>query len=129
MVAKLLILASAIMKTSLGPRDVDRMGISHLSVDDIQQAKQSDQRWKLIGRLDRRTRQVLASVKPQPLPMMDPLAQVGGVTNALTFDADRLGPVTIIGPGAGRLTTGCALLSDIIAIQLPRAFTGKAVTL
>jgi len=100
-----------------------------VSSDDIQQAKQSDQRWKLIGQLERRKRQVRASVKPRALPVTDPLAQVGGVTNALTFDTDRLGPVTIIGPGAGRLTTGYALLSDIIAIQRTRALTGETVAL
>ncbi|MGD0781629.1 MAG: homoserine dehydrogenase, partial [Candidatus Aminicenantales bacterium] len=47
----------------------------------------------------------------------DPLAGVMGARNALTFDLDLLGPVTIEGPGAGRIETGQAVLQDLLAIH------------
>jgi homoserine dehydrogenase len=37
--------------------------------------------------------------------------------NAVAFDTDLLGTVSVSGPGAGRLETAYALLSDIIAIH------------
>ena len=45
-----------------------------------------------------------------------PLAGVGGATNAVHFTTDYVGEVTLIGPGAGRLPTGYAVLEDLIAI-------------
>ena len=49
--------------------------------------------------------------------MSDPLAAVGGVTNAVSFETDLVGPVTIVGAGAGSEATGFALLSDLLAIH------------
>jgi len=44
------------------------------------------------------------------------LASVSGPTNAVTFTTSLLGDVTLIGPGAGRLATGYAILCDLLAI-------------
>ncbi|NLF51576.1 MAG: homoserine dehydrogenase, partial [Leptolinea sp.] len=49
-------------------------------------------------------------------------AGVTGATNAITFTTQLLGDVTIIGPGAGRLATGYALVEDLLAIH--RKFAG-----
>jgi len=48
--------------------------------------------------------------------MADPLANIMGVTNALTFATDCLGDITIVGPGAGRRATGYSLLTDLLSI-------------
>ena len=58
-----------------------------------------------------------AAVGPQKLPLSDPLAGVMGAQNALTFDLDLLGKVTIQGPGAGKLQTGAAILQDLLAMH------------
>ena len=58
-----------------------------------------------------------AGVSPRRLPHSHPLAAIGGATNAVTFETDYLGQVTVSGPGAGRVETGFALLSDIAAIH------------
>ena len=50
-------------------------------------------------------------------PRDHPLYAVNGATNAVSFNTDLLGAVTITGPGAGRVETAYALLSDIIAIH------------
>ena len=44
-------------------------------------------------------------------------AGIGGATNACTFTTELLGDVTIVGPGAGRLATGYALVEDLIALR------------
>jgi len=51
------------------------------------------------------------------LPLSDPLAQVSGATNALTFSTELMGDVTIMGAGAGKNETGFALLSDLLALH------------
>ena len=47
-------------------------------------------------------------------------AGVPGATNAITYTTDLLGDVTLIGPGAGGVATGFALLSDILAAHRSR---------
>ena len=54
---------------------------------------------------------------PHRLPLDHPLAGVSGAINAVSFRTDMLGAVTVTGPGAGRIETAYALLSDIVAIH------------
>ncbi|MFV2033691.1 MAG: hypothetical protein ACC631_01030, partial [Halocynthiibacter sp.] len=93
-------------------------GIANLKEDDIRAAKAQGYRWKLIGQgqLDSDGNPEI-SVRPVKLLATDALAGVSGATNAVTFITDFLGEVTVIGPGAGRIETGFALLSDIFAIH------------
>ena len=39
-------------------------------------------------------------------PLTDPLANIMGATNAITYECDLAGPITLVGAGAGRLETG-----------------------
>jgi homoserine dehydrogenase len=114
---KLLILAAAVMKAPLARDDVACRGITHLTPDDVIQAKAQGKRWKLIGRIGRDGDQLEASVSPQAIPYTDPLASVSGATNAITYVTDLLGEVTLVGPGAGRRETGFALLADLLDIH------------
>ncbi|HHJ05878.1 MAG TPA: homoserine dehydrogenase, partial [Anaerolineae bacterium] len=58
-----------------------------------------------------------ASVRPTRVPLEHPLASIGGATNAITYTTDLLGDVTLVGPGAGRMETGYALIGDLLAIH------------
>ena len=102
------------------PLTVDKVpcqGISWLSLADIEQAKAAGKRWKLIGRISREDGRFSAAVGPELVPLTDPLAHVTGATNAITYDCDLAGPITLIGPGAGRTETGFSILVDLINIQ------------
>ena len=114
---KVVILANLLMGASITMVDVDRTGITGLTPQDINSARASGERWKLIGKVERNGEQISASVRPTRLPLIHPLASVSGATNALTFTTALLGDVTIIGPGAGRLETGYALISDLLAFS------------
>jgi homoserine dehydrogenase len=113
---KLVILSSSILHTPLDINQIDRVGITHISENEIAQARQKGSKWKLIGKLEKLEQEVRASVKPIPLPPSHPLANVDGVTNAITFNTDLLGDVTLIGPGAGRMETGYAIICDLLGI-------------
>jgi homoserine dehydrogenase len=63
---------------------------------------------------------VEARVSAECLPVTHPLTGVSGAVNAVTFTTQMLGDVTITGPGAGRIETAYALLSDIIALHRER---------
>ena len=114
---KVVILANLLMGAKIGMGDVERQGISKLTVQDITSAADAGEKWKLIGKLEKTTTGVKASVKPMRLPISHPLASVDGATNAITYTTDLLGDVTLIGPGAGRIQTGYAVIIDLLNIH------------
>jgi len=115
---KVVILSNVVLGKNLTWDAVERKGITEISKKDIEDAKAEGKRWKLIGSAHIETDgSVKAKVWPEKLPLNDPLAGVGEATNALTYYTDELGPVTIVGPGAGRRETGFALLIDLLEIN------------
>jgi homoserine dehydrogenase len=113
---KVVILANVVMGVPLSRAEVPCRGISQLTSADIQQAQAAGKRWKLIGRVKKEGNRAAASVQPEAIPLTDPLAGVMGATNAITYVCDLLGPITLIGAGAGGVQTGFALLIDLINI-------------
>lgn len=110
---KVLILANALFGVGLKIADLDVSGITQISAADIAAAKAAGERYKLIAEATPSG----GSVKAQRLPLSDPLASVAGATNAITLETNLLGDVTLIGAGAGKLETGSAIVSDLLAIQ------------
>jgi len=111
--AKVLILARALYGLRLTMGDLAVQGIAGLRGSDIAAARAASQRYKLIAEVSPSGGQVA----PRRLPLDDPLAQVQGATNAITLDTDLLGALTLVGPGAGGIETGSAILSDLLAIH------------
>ena len=114
----MVILGNVLMASNLKLGEVECQGITGLTPADVEQAKAEGKRWKLIGKVTRDGKKIRASVGPEKVDFTDPLASVGGATNALTFVTDLMGEVTIVGAGAGKVETGFSLLVDLLAIHL-----------
>jgi len=115
---KVVILANELLDARLKVSDVTCSGISAISVADIAKAEATGQCWKLIGAARKAADgSVEASVEARLLPLAHPLAGISGAINAVSFNTELLGAVTVSGPGAGRVETAFALLSDIIALH------------
>ena len=114
---KIVILANVVMNHPLQVHEVERVGISHLTSADIEQAKQQQKKWKLIAKLKRENGNVIASVKPEMISCDHPLACISDATNAITYHCDLAGPITLIGAGAGKVETGFSILIDLINIH------------
>ncbi|GAQ59998.1 homoserine dehydrogenase [Streptomyces scabiei] len=115
---KVMILANEVLGADLRREDVFCEGISAITPDDVRDAASKGLRWKLVGSATRHEDgSVDARVAPVALPAHHPLAGISGSANAVAFRTDLLGTVTVSGPGAGRVETAYALLSDIIAIH------------
>ena len=115
--AKVVILANLFLGAALSLAQVDRQGITQLTPADIEAARGAGERWKLVGTVEHRDGQITASLRPTRLPLAHPLASVNGAANALIFSTRLLGEVTLVGAGAGRVETGFAILSDLLAIH------------
>ena len=105
--------------------DVDCEGITGISIQDIEDAKNENKVWKLIGSVENKDGGLKLQVQPRkienppppPPPPPPPLASVSGATNAITYHTELLGDVTIVGAGAGRMETGYAIIEDLLAIH------------
>jgi homoserine dehydrogenase len=115
--AKIVILSNVFLEGNIKPSDAKREGITSLSKQEILAAKGEGYRYKLIASTKKEKGQIRANVSPQQLSLSDPLAGVMGANNALTFDLDLLGKVTIQGPGAGKTETGYSILTDMLTIH------------
>ncbi len=111
--AKAVILARSVFGRQISISDLSVTGIRGITPADIASARAAGERWKLIARVT----PTEASVAPARISLTNPLAGVSGPINAVTYTTDLLGEVTLVGPGAGRLATGFALLSDLLDIH------------
>ncbi|MEM7433322.1 MAG: homoserine dehydrogenase [Pseudomonadota bacterium] len=115
--AKVVILANLMMGQSMTMNDVDCTGISNISSADVSTAAADSKRWKLIGTVEMVDGNVVGLVKPVSVDADHPLYGITGATNAVTYSTDLLGDVTLIGPGAGRMETGYAIIGDILSFS------------
>ena len=115
--AKIVILSNVLLGGSLKTTEVPCKGISAITKADVEAAKAAGFRYKLIAHAKNEGGVVTANVSPQKLPLADPLAGVMGAHNALSLETDLMGKITIQGAGAGKVETGFAILSDILAIH------------
>ena len=113
---KLAILASLAFGTKVNEGAVYVEGISSIASEDLEWAAELGYRVKLLGVAVRTDKGIEQRVHPTMVPKDTAIAQVMGVTNAVTVDAEGLNPLTLVGPGAGGMATASAVLSDIADI-------------
>ena len=117
---KLSILTSLAFGTEIAADDVYIEGITNISIDDIHAADELGYRIKLLGVSQRTATGIEQRVHPTMVPKGSMIAQVEGVTNAVTIEADILGELMLSGPGAGGDATASAVLGDIADIAKSR---------
>ncbi len=113
---KLAILASLAFGVKLDAEAISVEGIQDISLADLQAAAELGYRVKLLGVAQRTPHGVEQRVHPTMVPLSSAIAQVMGVTNAVTVDADAVNELTLVGPGAGGMATASAVVADIADI-------------
>jgi homoserine dehydrogenase len=108
---KLVITSNYVLGTSMSIRDVDITGITGVTKEDIAAAEKEGKAVKLIGYVGDGAR-----VAPEAVPITHPL-NVSGTFNAITFDTDPAGEITLVGKGAGGRETASSVLRDMIEIR------------
>ena len=110
---KLAILTSLAFGTEIDADAIYVEGISTITPLDLAMAKELGYRIKLLGVAERTGTGIEQRVHPTMVPRSTAIAQVMGVTNAVTIDADAVKELTLIGPGAGGDATASAVVADI----------------
>ena len=113
---KLAILTSLAFGTAVDAEAIHVEGIQSITLADLKSADDLGYRIKLLGVAQRTERGIEQRVHPTMVPKSSAVAQVMGVTNAVTIDADAVKELTLVGPGAGGLATASAVVADIADI-------------
>jgi len=126
---KLAILASLAFGTAVAQNAVYVEGISSIAPEDLRAADDLGYRVKLLGVALRTPKGIEQRVHPTMVPKSSSIAQVMGVTNAVTIDGEGIPPITLVGPGAGGGATASAVVADIadVARGLRTAPFGRPV--
>ena len=114
---KAAILASIAFNTRVHFNDVSVEGITKITTEDIDYAKDLGFVIKLlaIGK-DSAEKGVDVRVHPVFLPKEHPLASVNGVYNAIFVRGNAIGDTMFYGQGAGSLPTASAVVADIVEV-------------
>ncbi len=122
---KLALLTSLAFGTKVSIDDVYVEGIEGITSADIEAAEEMGYRIKLLGVAQKTPTGIEQRVHPTMVPIGSAIAEVSGVTNCVSIDADYVGALTLIGPGAGMKATASSVVSDIVDIA--RGDTDAAV--
>jgi homoserine dehydrogenase len=110
---KLAILTSLAFGVRIDAEAIHVEGISAITPLDLKMADELGYRIKLLGVAERTATGIEQRVHPTMVAKTSSIAQVMGVTNAVSIDADAVRSITLIGPGAGGDPTASAVVSDI----------------
>jgi homoserine dehydrogenase len=113
--AKITVLANALMGASLTPFDVDRQGITHVSVQDAQRAVQSGKNLKLICKAWREGENVRARVKLEEVERGHPFAPIRESGSILMIETDLLAPFVISETDPTLYDTAYGVINDLLS--------------
>ncbi|MBV8767611.1 MAG: homoserine dehydrogenase [Hyphomicrobiales bacterium] len=117
---KLAILTSLAFGTRIDADAIHVEGIASITPLDLAMADELGFRIKLLGVAVRTPNGVEQRVHPTMVAKGAAIAEVMGVTNAVTIDADAVREITLMGPGAGGGATASAVVADITDIARGR---------
>ncbi|MEL7543751.1 MAG: homoserine dehydrogenase [Pseudomonadota bacterium] len=113
---KLALLTSLAFGTEVAFDNVYVEGIESITSDDVEAARELGYQIKLLGVALQTEAGIEQRVHPAMVPVTAPIAGVNGVTNCVAIEAEPVGSVLLVGPGAGGGATASSVISDICDI-------------
>ena len=110
---KIAALVIVLMGVPILLEQVERIGVRALDPAEVRAARAAGKPYKLVCRAERVGEFVRASVRPEQVPLTDPMASMLGTTSCLFFDLDVFG-LTVIEHKPGIVATAYGLLADFI---------------
>jgi homoserine dehydrogenase len=94
--------------------EIQREGIGKLSGEAVRAARSAGRPYKLVCRVQRTDQGVTASVRPEQVPLSDPLAWVAGTSSIVYFETDIFPGLAITENNPGLETTAYGMLADFV---------------
>ncbi|MBT3924108.1 MAG: homoserine dehydrogenase [Nitrospina sp.] len=113
---KIAVLTRLAYGTPVSFDDITVSGISNITSEDIECAREFGYRIKLLAISKFDGQAIDIRVHPAMIPIEHPMANVNGVLNAIRVCDDMMDENILIGHGAGALPTGSAVVGDVVEI-------------
>ncbi len=113
---KIAILTRLAYGTPVNIDDIAVEGITRITQEDIQCAREFGYRIKLLAISKYDGKAIDIRVHPAMIPCTHPMANVNGVLNAIRVGDDLMEENILVGHGAGSLPTGSAVVGDVVEI-------------
>jgi len=115
--AKLTALLNVLMGAHLTPDRVDRTGIEHLTLADIEAADRRGCVWKLVCRGTRDAAgRVAAVVRPEEVPRGDLLAAIDATSSVVSITTDLMGKLSVVEHDPLIEQTAYGIFSDVLRV-------------
>jgi homoserine dehydrogenase len=113
-VVKVAALVTVLMKEKIALDSIHREGISKLTGEEVRAARAGGNPYKLVCRARRSEKGIEASVRPEKIPLTDPLAFISGTSNIVYFETDMFPGLAITEIDPGPEATAYGMLADFI---------------
>lgn len=111
---KVAALVRVVMQAPIAVDKIDRHGIRALTADAVRAARAAEHPYKLVCRASRSGGTISASVRPEQVPLSDPLAHVAGTSSIVYFETDMFPGLAITEIDPGLDATAYGMLSDFV---------------
>ncbi len=113
---KLSILMAIAFDKYVKPEDIPTTGISNITKEDIEKAKNNKSKIKLLASAELVDGKLEYKVAPMEIHRDHPLASVSNEFNAVFVEGNAVGELMFYGKGAGPLPTASAIWGDVLDI-------------
>ena len=114
--AKTAALLNVLMGADLTPRDIERTGIEHITLQQIRDAEKRGNVIKLICRGKLENGNVVGMVAPEEISKHDLLASICGTSSIVAITTDLMGTISIVEHEPEIQQTGYGVFSDLLRI-------------
>jgi len=111
---KVAALARVLMGVPMRLDEIQREGIGKLSGEEVRAARAAGKPYKLVCRAQRTGQTLTASVRPEQVPLSDPLAWVAGTSSIVYFETDIFPGLAITENNPGLETTAYGMFADFV---------------
>lgn len=111
---KVAALIRVLMGVPIRLEEIQREGIGKLTGEAVRGARKDGRPYKLVCRAERTAQGVTASVRPEQVPLSDPLAWVAGTSSIVYFETDIFPGLVITENNPGLEATAYGMLADFV---------------
>jgi homoserine dehydrogenase len=94
--------------------EIQREGIRGLSGEAVRAARKEGRPYKLICRAKKSESGITATVRPEQIPLTDPMAQIAGTSSYIYFETDIFPGLAITEENPGLYATAYGMLADLV---------------
>jgi homoserine dehydrogenase len=107
-------LITVLMDVPVRLEEIQREGIRKLSGEAVRVARKEGRPYKLICRAKKTENGITASVRPEQVPLTDPMAQITGTSSYIYFETDIFPRLAITEENPGLYATAYGMLADFV---------------